>query len=323
MQQTLAILSGEEEYARLLMEYMNHTDSFPFQVFVFTTVTYLLESSQKIDVLLFTDDISIEQLNEINIPICYCLTEHQQEIVREKWQCIPMFQKATSIIEQLMNYLMKDSLEIKSIHNTKNKSIIGLLSFDGNSNQYLTALSHTRSKNRTGKTLFVSWNPWINVLIKGQDRSSTLSDIIYVMKQEGSHHMQKVKDLIKHGEELDYIVGVEHYSDLMELTEQEVIDICQVLRDITCYEEIIFDIYVGGSAWNHISKQCSILYEISSSGPANGAVIQEFHRQLGLQEQYLLDHMQAYQEEVSTYGCSETGIAKADYSEYRFKQRSM
>lgn len=299
MQHTLAILHSEEEYAYSLMDYMNQHKNFAFKVVAFTEKDLFLEYAKKhkIQVLLFDDSIHPKELNSFLNLSCYYLTDIPGLEELEGKKAIFMYQSAEQIISQVnQNYVLEGNFlpNVAGIAKTKVFAICGT---DDLATQLAYGFQLAHDLARTKKLLYLSFQPFLNGTLF-ERTAYDLSEAIYEFKKEINNFGSKITQWIKQYDGLDYLIGVEHYSDLNELTSEEAVKLLEEIVRMGIYDIIFVDLPLTCGGATAILSQCEIIYELFHNNELSLKMKEEFHRQLELKEgTAILSHMVEVTEE--------------------------
>lgn len=311
MQRTLAILCEEEEYARLLMEYMNQVEAFPFQAVAFTKFEYLKEYKRKIDILLFTKEFMNAPIESLNISICYCLVESPSIQKITSYRCIPVYQKAASLINQLTGMLTQDMVCESDIYLKPSTIIYGFFSFESPSKQFKRIKDFLITKQKEEKILFISFNPFLLLPEQTNLGETSWSDVIYLLKQNNRSVADKVLEQVRSYQGISYLVGVEHYNDLSELTQEDIRCLFDMIRDSMQYTMVCIDIPIHDKNRNLLIQECDKVYQLQVADTQGNAMEKEFSRQMNLKDSEMLKKVLVIKEEI--IGNSKAGVAEFNH----------
>ncbi len=283
MLHTLAILHMDEGYVYSLMDFMNRSKEFGFKVFAFTRkeLYFEFERNQKVQVLLFDDSIDSEDLGCIRAVSKYYLSElhHTKEYLGCK--AIFMYQSAIQVMQQISQLYILEGNVIYHGKQVEQHHIIGICSVTYNQAQCDLGILVANNYAKQGKTLFLSFQPF---LIKEQSQGFKLSEAIYLIKKGETNPSTKLSSIITTQVSFDYLDGVEHYSDIIEMTADEVMKLMEAIVQMGRYQYIILDLPMPGGATSQLLSQCEKIYEAASKDKLSEQLRKEFYRQIVLKE---------------------------------------
>ena len=239
MKLTVALLDRQEDYARLLMEFMNQQEEYGFRAVVFTEEelyrTY--EKEHKVDILLYAEEFRDSMITNLS-KVSYCLCEDTSFCNNSVFK----YQSAGNI----MNLLLERYLELgytwkPAIKNTRKQRMIGVFSPYYEIRQSEIAISLAKYLATKEKCIYLCLQPIFPSELFGNGEYSSLSDIIYLLKQDGINKSVKIKQYLEQIGELDCILGTYYFAELYELTFDEIINLFTELKENLLYETIVID----------------------------------------------------------------------------------
>lgn len=263
MGSVLAILDEEEEYVLCLMDYIKNKLDYDFSVIAFTELQAYLdfEKDKNVAVLLFHENMNNEIINSCRAAQKVCLKESNLVPGNIKDKSIFKFQSAEKIMKELYSILAEQKEEFRKVKYPLQTKVLGVfLPFHASFGTNISfALAYELSKHM--KTLFISFNPFISSKEMGNvEEIQGLADTIYYCKQKNANFSLKVKTIIGNKDTLDYLLGVFHWSDIAELTEEEGHILLDELKHNLGYECIILDFGELANATNALLDHCEVIY---------------------------------------------------------------
>jgi hypothetical protein len=265
---TLAILDYEIDYANNLMDYLNRKNSFLFETRVFTNMESLLKCAQNnmIDILIISEDIGDEHIEEDNIKNILILTEHNQ---LEDKSSIYKYQSMENIVREILSYYVsleesRLQLSCKSV-NCHNK-IIGVFSPAGGNYQTTFSLALGQALAKDKMVLYMNFEviPG-SYIFKEEVNQAGLSDLIYYIKQRKPNISLKIKAMVQKLGRLDYLPPVDFYMDLFEMNIEDIQILMDEITKNSDYEVVIIDMGFVGKNTIDILKKCRTVYMPTSN----------------------------------------------------------
>ena len=286
MQHTLAILHSEEEYAYSLMNFMNQHREFAFRVIAFTQKQLLFDylKEHKVQVLLFDESILEEELNSLKITCCFGLTDTPNIDGLCGKKAIFMYQQARKIMSQATEYYALEGNAIPSIKAAVQTKLKVFCSVFGGWKPTMYTIDQAKQLSKENRILFLSFHPFMKANLFETSEEFLLSEAIYTFKMNESNNRCKLNQMIKEYHGIQYLMGVEHFSDLSELNSEEAIGFIDELAKTGEYDLILIDLPMPCFNVTGILSHCEEIYELIESNSYCERMSKEFYRQLELKE---------------------------------------
>ncbi len=286
MQHTLVILHSEEEYAYSLMNYMNQHKDFAFKVIAFTKkeLFFEYEKKHKIQVLLFDDNVLESELAQLQSLSSFYLSDTLGLEEYEGKKAIFMYQSANLIINQINQYYAIDGNRLPNMNGIVKTKLYAVCGVGELSAQLAFGLRLAKEISKESKVLFLSFQPFLNGSLYQLSNSFNLSEAIYSLKMETENFSSMINQWINHIDKIDCLLGVEHYSDLNELTGDDAIKLLNEIVKCGIYNVIILDLPLLCCGATTLLLQCDVIYELGCQDELGKQMSKEFHRQLELKE---------------------------------------
>ncbi len=278
MNLTVAILDPQEDYARLLMEFMNQQADYGFCTVVFTEEELYLtyEKEHKVDILLYAEEFRDSMITNLS-KVSYCLSE--DTLVDN--ESIFKYQSASNIMNLLLERYLDLGYTWKPAHkHTGRQRVIGVFSPYYEIRQTGIAISLAKYLATKEKCVYLCLQPFFPSELLGRGDHSSLSDIIYLLKQDGVNKSVKIKQCLEQVGELDYISGTYYFGELYELTQEEINKLLTELKENLLYETVVIEFSLCTSLALHLLKICDVLLHPQLVGEARQYFSIAFEKQL-------------------------------------------
>lgn len=278
MNLTVAILDRQEDYARLLMEFMNQQADYGFCTVVFTEKELYrgYEKEHKVDILLYAEEFRDSMITNLS-KVSYCLCE-ETTLSNE---FIFKYQSASNIMNLLLERYLDLGYSWKPATKLSGKQkIIGVFSPYYEIKQSELAISLAKYLATKEKCIYLNLQPFFLSELLGNGDYNSLSDIIYLLKQDGVNKSVKIKQCLEKVGELDCIIGTYYYAELYELTYDEMIKLLTELKENLLYETIVIEFSLGTSLTLDLMKICDSLIQLQLVGGVQQRFSITFENQL-------------------------------------------
>lgn len=284
MQHILAIVDAEEDYALLLMEFLNQHTELGFVAVAFTEpLKYREYEETHVVELLLYDEFNKDMVFEgVKAKECILLGEECKEYTEGEREVFK-YQPADEIMKQLQVFCLKSGSLIKPVHKkTQQTHVVGVFSTTYESKQTLFSVALALKLAKEEKILFLSMHPFFSGRLLGCETRATLSDIVYFIKQESSNLSIKLKDCMVQLGSVDCILGMAHWSEVLDLSEKDVLELLTILSKLFCYDVIIIDFGLFAGPTVPLLSACEVVLNVGSTGNLQEEMDEEFYHQLSL-----------------------------------------
>lgn len=292
MKLVVAIVEKQEAYARLLMEYMNQQEEYGVFAIVFTDwelyATY--EKEHKVDIVMASNEWA-EARQKCLAKVCVTLSE---EPAKDK-TCIFKYQSADRILSQLLEYFMELGFTWNPVLKQKERQrVIGVFSPVYHMTQTKVAWSLAKALSGREKCLYLCLQPYfIAEMIGSAGEHNGVSDVIYLLKQEGKNQALKIKQCIETMGELDYLAGTDYFAELFEISFEELKHLLSELLECLQYDSVVIDFSLCNLAMLELMKSCEILLQVRGTEEAEEYINRYFDEQLKRTSQTdIFEHIQ-------------------------------
>lgn len=310
MKLVVAIVENQGAYARLLMEYMNQQEEYGIFAIVFTDwelyLTY--ESEHKVDILLTSVEWS-EARQKCHAKVSLTLSE---EPTKEKTS-IFKYQSADCILQQLLECFMELGFTWNPVLKQRTKQkVLGVFTPVYQMTQTKVAWSLAKALSGREKCLYLCLQPYfITEMIGSAGEHNGVSDVIYLLKQQGKNQALKIKQCIEKVGELDYLVGTDYFAELFEISAEELKYLLSELLECLQYDSIVIDFSLYNLAMLELMKSCEILLQIQGNDEEQEFINQYYCNQLKKTNQIeLLEHIHRVRIPTDISNCNSIRMEK-------------
>jgi hypothetical protein len=277
----MAIYTSDDIYALRLTDYLKKRKGIGFEILTFTNIDSFQEyiKHHKIEILLMERDLS-EEIPKDHIRYLYKLTELPWEDDISSEQKIFKYQSAQKILSEVISDYTKRENQSGRIFDNNHKKVITLISSipDRNKAAFAWAFAYLLSERR--KVLFIPMELFpLPILSIIDDTNQSLSQLIYYLKESNPQIIVKMNPLLNYMDRLSYLSGLSSGLDLLSITQEDIKQWLQELRDNTDYQVIIFYFSFFSEAVMEVLRQSDNVIMISSQSDDQD-VLKEWNRQL-------------------------------------------
>lgn len=280
----LAFCDKEEEYARLMTEYMERQGNLPWCVHCYTDAERLLESEKEVDLLVVAESVYREELK--TLPAKRLVVLNESGIVRNKnLRYVNKYQQADQVVRELLAIYLEICTQVLPRLGVEGKTcFIGFFSPVRRCMQTSFALTMAQLLAQKHKTLFLNFeyfagNPELLADVQTRD----LADLLYFMNAEADKFSLRLQSMVKQIGRLDYVPPMKYGQNLLGITVKEWMTFLQRLQELGEYEYVIMDLSECMQGLFDVLRVCSRIYTITLEDRAASGKMTQYEKIL---EQY-------------------------------------
>lgn len=260
----LGILDYETNYAANLMDYLNRREDFGFEVCMFTGMESLEEFiiEERLEILLIGERFPVENLEGRNIQNIFVLSEGNCVKEETTYQPIYKFQSMDTMVKDIMvNFAGKGGglRQEPVIINPGQVEFISVVSPKGGSGKTTFSIALGQACGKSERVLYLNFEPIGSSIGLKEDKSS-MSDLIYFMKQKKRGIILAIQSMGEKIGGVDCITSVTHFDDLFAIEKEDIDYLMEELIKSQIYRKVIFDIGYLDEITLSILERCNAVY---------------------------------------------------------------
>lgn len=254
----LAICDEELDYAAHLADYLGRKGGKFSETRVFTNGKSLEDFLEKhrIDMLLIGESIFRQRQEWVNIRQLVILSEGTmvaEELSREQ-ASIYKFQSAENIWREVNDiYAMNEKPQGRKRADGEEARVFAVFSPCGGSRKTIFSIGLGEILAKKRKVLYINLECFSGISRQVFENSMEgLSELLYYIREKNIALPEKIQSMVCKMGAVDTIPPVNHFRDLMEITDDDVDAIMGELKGGSCYDYIIIDLgyfYVSTFRW--------------------------------------------------------------------------
>jgi len=280
----MAFCDKEEEYARLMTEYMQRQGNLPWRVHCYTDADKLLESEKEVDLLVVSESVYREELKALSAKRFIVLNE--SGIIRNKnLRYVNKYQQADQVIRELLAVYLEIATQVLPKLGMEGKtSFIGFFSPVRRCMQTTFALTMAQLLAQKHKTLYLNFEYFAgNQELLADVQTRDLADLLYFLNAEEDKFSLRLQSMVKQIGRLDYVPPMKYGQNLLGITVKEWLTFLQKLQELGEYEFIIMDLSECMQGLFDVLRVCSRIYTITMDDRAASGKLTQYEKIL---EQY-------------------------------------
>lgn len=263
--QIFAVCDLEVEYTRNFMDYLNQKKNLPFEVQAFTSVESLMAYGKEnhIELLLISGQAMCREIRELNIGKIVILTEGTKPEELKDYAGVYKYQASSDVVREVMACYGETRMllpeQVPALKKTT--TVLGVYSPLGRCLQTLFALTMGQILGKQKSVLYLNLEEYsgFEELLE-QNFQSTLSDLLYYVRQEDPGLIVRLNSMVQTAGKLDFIPPVQSPEDIRGTEFRDWEYLLRELISRSSYEVVILDIGNGVDEVFQILDMCSRIY---------------------------------------------------------------
>lgn len=309
----LALCDTEEEYARLMTEFLKRHKDLPWELHTYTNVEELLarEQFRPVAMLVVAESAYREELQKLQPGRTVVLSE--SGVLRWKeLPCVDKYQQAEEVLRYLLAIYMEIAeVQLPRLQKSSNTVFIGNYSPVRRCMQTSFALTMSQLLAREHRTLYLNFEHYAGIAELLPDAQTfDLADLLYFLNAEQDKFRLRMQIMLHRKGNLDYIPPMKSGQNLLTVTGAEWLSLLQKIAELGEYEYVILDLSESMQGVLDILRLCSRIFTLTREDRIARCKLMQYEQILSLYEyEDLLDktsrislsHIRRLPEELEQY----------------------
>lgn len=284
MERILAVYDVEPQYAARFAEVTNQKDTIPFTVMAFTSFEKLKEYvvEHQVEVLLVSSQVAKEAVELLPVEKIMILNEGEAVTIKDEHPGIYKYQSSDAILREVMAHYGADSVKDTNFKPMGKTQVMGVYSPISRCLKTSFALTLGQLLAAERRVLYVNLESFSGFgALMGEKYSGDLSDVLYFYKQ-GNGSMIRLKSVVYHLGQMDYIPPVQYPEDLNQADAAEMAAVLSQIAESGGYDVLVLDTGNYGRQVEELLELCDVIYMPVKEDGISVSKIQEFEEYLEL-----------------------------------------
>lgn len=309
----MALCDTEEEYARLMTEFLRRHKDLPWELHTYTSVEELLERELHcpIAMLVVAESVYTEEMQRLQPGRTVVLNE--SGVLRWKeLPCVDKYQQAEEVLRYLLAVYMEIAeVQLPRLRTDSNVVFIGNYSPVRRSMQTSFALTMGQLLAQEHRTLYLNFEHYAGIAeLLPDTQTFDLADLLYFLNAEQDKFRLRMRTMLRHKGNLDYIPPMKSGQNLLTVTAAEWLGLLQKIEELGEYEYVILDLSESMQGLFDILRLCSHIFTLTREDRIARSKLLQYEHILSLYEyEDLLDktkrvslsHIRRLPEELEQY----------------------
>lgn len=309
----MALCDTEEEYARLMTEFLKRHRDLPWELHTYTNVEELLAREQQASVamLVVAESAYTEKMQKLQPGRTVVLNE--SGVLRWKeLHYVDKYQQAEEVLRYLLAVYMEIAeVQLPRFRKNSATTFIGNYSPVRRSMQTSFALTMSQLLAQEYRTLYLNFEHYAGIAELLPDvQTFDLADLLYFLNAEQDKFRLRMQIMLHHKGRLDYIPPMKAGQNLLTVTASEWLGLLQKIEELGEYEYVILDLSESMQGLFDILRLCSHVYTLTREDRIAQSKLLQYEQVLSLYEyedvldktkRLSLSHIRRLPEELEQY----------------------
>ncbi len=283
----LVLCDTEEEYARLMTDFLKLHKELPWEIHTYTTVKMLFQEERKSDIaiLLVAESIYTEEMKALQ-PKCMVILNESGVMRWEQLQNINKYQQADHVLKHLLEiYMDIAGNQLPRLAVGSDTKFIGIYSPVRRCLQTSFALTMSQMLAEESRTLYLNFEHYAGITELLPDmQTRDLADLLYFLNSERDKFQLRMQTMIQKKGKLDYIPPMKSGQNLLTVMVSEWMQLLQKIAELEEYEYVILDLSESMQGLFDILRMCTKVFTLTQKDHIAQSKLIQYEQVLALYE---------------------------------------
>lgn len=283
----LVLCDREEEYARLMTDFLKSHRELPWEIHTYTRVDLLLqeEANTRIAMLVAAESAYTEELQMLQ-PLQMVVLNESGVLRWGQVQNINKYQEADKVLRRLLElYLEIADVALPCLAGESNTKFIGLYSPVHRSRQTTFALTLSQMLAAKYHTLYLNFEYYAGMLeLLPQEQSFDMSDLLYFMNSKQERFRLWMQAMVQKKGTFDYIPPMRCGQNLLAVSVAEWMQLLQKITELGEYEYVVLDLSESMQGLFEVLRCCRKVFTLTGEDRIAQSKITQYEQVLALYE---------------------------------------
>lgn len=283
----LVLCDTEEEYARLMTDFLKLHKDLPWEIHTYTAINVLLQEEQKseISMLVVAESAYMEEMKALH-PCCTVILNESGMIKWDQMQNINKYQQADHVLRALLElYADIADGQLPKLTGDLHTKFIGMYSPVRRCLQTSFALTMSQMLASEARTLYLNFEHYAGITELLPDRQTRdMADLLYFLNADQEKFRLRMQTMIQQKGRLDYIPPMKSGQNLLTVTVGEWMQLLQKIVELAEYEYVILDLSESMQGLFDILRICTKVFTLTQEDPIAQSKLTQYEQILALYE---------------------------------------
>ncbi len=280
----LVLCDEEEEYARLLTDFLQKQRDLPWRIHTYTSIEELMRSEKEPVMLLAVSESVYSETLQALQPLRTVILNESGVIRWKDVPCVDKYQAAEEVLKYLLQiYMEVADTGLPRLRQGCRTKFIGNYTPVHRSMQTSFALTMSQMLARDHATLYLNFEHYAGIGELLPDlQTLDLADLLYFLNAEQEKFRLRLQTMLRHVGNLDYIPPMKSGQNLLTVQTAEWIGLLQKIEELGEYEYVILDLSESMQGLFEILRLCRRVYTLTREDRIAKAKLLQYEQLLSL-----------------------------------------
>ncbi|MCX4304914.1 MAG: hypothetical protein OSJ69_03835 [Acetatifactor sp.] len=280
----LVLCDEEEEYARLLTDFLQKQRDLPWRIHTYTSINELMRSEKEPMMLLAVSESAYSEALQALQPLRTVILNESGVIRWKDVPCVDKYQAAEEVLKYLLQiYMEVADTGLPRLRQGCRTKFIGNYTPVHRSMQTSFALTMSQMLAREHATLYLNFEHYAGIGELLPDlQTLDLADLLYFLNAEQEKFRLRLQTMLRHVGNLDYIPPMKSGQNLLTVQTAEWLGLLQKIEELGEYEYVILDLSESMQGLFEILRLCRRVYTLTREDRIAKAKLLQYEQLLSL-----------------------------------------
>ena len=280
----LVLCDEEEEYARLLTDFLQKQRDLPWRIHTYTGIDELMRSEKEPVMLLAVSESVYSEALQALQPLRTVILNESGVIRWKDVPCVDKYQAAEEVLKYLLQiYMEVADTGLPRLRQGCRTKFIGNYTPVHRSMQTSFALTMSQMLAREHATLYLNFEHYAGIGELLPDlQTLDLADLLYFLNPEQEKFRLRLQTMLRHVGNLDYIPPMKSGQNLLTVQTAEWLGLLQKIEELGEYEYVILDLSESMQGLFEILRLCRRVYTLTREDRIAKAKLLQYEQLLSL-----------------------------------------
>ncbi len=280
----LVLCDEEEEYARLLTDFLQKQRDLPWRIHTYTSIDELMRSEKEPVMLLAVSESAYSEALQALQPLRTVILNESGVIRWKDVPCVDKYQAAEEVLKYLLQiYMEVADTGLPRLRQGCRTKFIGNYTPVHRSMQTSFALTMSQMLAREHATLYLNFEHYAGIGELLPDlQTLDLADLLYFLNAEQEKFRLRLQTMLRHVGNLDYIPPMKSGQNLLTVQTAEWLGLLQKIEELGEYEYVILDLSESMQGLFEILRLCRRVYTLTREDRIAKAKLLQYEQLLSL-----------------------------------------
>lgn len=281
----LVLCDEEEEYARLMTEFLKGHRDLPWEIHTYTDVGELIRGEQGEEIaLLVTAEAAYREEMQSLRPLRTVILNESGVVRWEQWKHVNKYQQAENVLRELLEvYMEVIGEQLPQMMVSGRTKFVGIYSPVRRCLQTSFAITMSQMLAREHRTLYMNFEHYAGITELLPDmQTRDMADLLYFLTTQKDKFKLRMQAIIRQKGSLDYIPPMKSGQNLLTITGAEWMNLLRKIAELGDYEYVVLDLTESMQGLFDILRMCVRVFTLTKEDRIARSKLMQYEQVLAL-----------------------------------------